>query len=384
MTLREPRDGQDADDYLPVCKPKLPLAAEIAPYMHRIDENGWYSNFGPLEVALRERLADRLGASVKQVMLAGSGTVAITAALIAAARDGRQRCLMPSWTFVAGAGAAVAAGLTPWFCDVDADSWALDPKTLLSKDDLSTVAAVLVTCPFGEPGDVAAWDDFTVRTGVPVVIDAAASYGALDAGALAIGRSPVVISLHATKTLGAGEGGLMLSRDVDLVERATSVTNFGFRGERIARLMGVNGKMSEYIAAVGHAALDRWPSDRDAWQAALELYGSRRQTFARYGDLRIPAWPTSTINWLAANAATAAAAEHALAAADVDTRRWWGAGCHVHPAYEKLERDGLEQTESIAARCIGLPMWQGLTAADVDRIAEVLANLDSPMTAAAR
>jgi dTDP-4-amino-4,6-dideoxygalactose transaminase len=303
--------------------------------------------------------------------------VAITAALIAAARLDRRRCLMPSWTFVAGAGAAKAAGLVPWFCDVDADSWALDPKTLMSRDDLSDVAAILVTCPFGEPTEVAAWDEFTARTGVPVVIDAAASFTALDAGALAVGRSALVVSLHATKTFGVGEGGLMLSRDGDLVANASSVTNFGFSGGRIARFTGVNGKMSEYVAAVGHAALNRWPSDRDGWTAALELYLERRQAFARFGDLRLPTWPTSTMNWLAADAEIAATAEQALTAADIDTRRWWGVGCHAHPAYEKLERDALKRTESIASRCIGLPMWQGLAAADVDRIGEVLANLDA-------
>jgi dTDP-4-amino-4,6-dideoxygalactose transaminase len=135
--------------------------------------------------------------------------------------------------------------------------------------------------------------------------------------------------------------------------------------------------MSEYVAAVGHAALNHWPSDRDGWTAALELYRERRQAFARFGDLRLPVWPTSTMNWLAADAEIAATAEQALTAADIDTRRWWGGGCHAHPAYEKLERDALNRTESIASRCIGLPMWQGLAAADVDRIGEVLANLEA-------
>jgi dTDP-4-amino-4,6-dideoxygalactose transaminase len=360
---------------MPVCRPQLPGADALLPYLRRIEASGWYSNFGPLEEELTSRLAGHLGLAPDQALLTGSGTVGLSAALMATARPGRRRCLMPSWTFVAGAGATLAARLTPYFCDVSADSWALDAEALSIRDDLDDVAAVLVTCPFGEAVDVATWDEFSDRTGVPVVIDAAAAFGALDARALSVGRSPMVVSLHATKTLGVGEGGLLLSRDTEAVGRAAAITNFGFHDARIAKLPGVNGKMSEFTAAVGHAALDRWSADRAAWGEALDLYAQRRQRFARSGALRTPLWPTSTVNWVAADAATAGHAEHALAAQGIDTRRWWGGGCHAHAAYQAMERDELAVTEDVAARCIGLPMWQGLEGTDVDRVADVLANL---------
>src|SRR5207248_11028306 len=126
----------------------------------------------------------------------------LIAALIAVARPGRSRCLMPSWTFAASAGACCAARLNPHFCDVDPDSWTLDPEVLARRDDLPDAAAVLVTCPFGEPVDSAAWDDFTAQTHIPVVIDAAAAFDTVDTGTMKVGRSPLVISLHATKVFG--------------------------------------------------------------------------------------------------------------------------------------------------------------------------------------
>jgi dTDP-4-amino-4,6-dideoxygalactose transaminase len=369
------RRNRTAQGSTPVCRPRLPGADALLPYLRRIEASGWYSNFGPLEVELTRRLADHLGLAPGQTLLTGSGTVGLSAALMATARPGRNRCLMPSWTFVAGVGATLAARLTPYFCDVSAETWALDAAALSTRDDLDDVAAVMVTCPFGEAVDVAAWDEFSSRTGVPVVIDAAAAFGALDARALAVGRCAMVVSLHATKTLGVGEGGLLLSRDDEVVGRAAAITNFGFHDARIAQFPGVNGKMSEFTAAVGHAALDRWTADRVAWSEALDLYAQRRQRFARSGVLRTPLWPTSTVNWVAVSPSVASDAERALAEHGIDTRRWWGGGCHTHVAYQAIERDRLTVTEDIAARCIGLPMWQGLEAADVDRMADVLANL---------
>ena len=67
------------------------------------------------------------------------------------------------------------------------------------------VGAVMPVVPFGCPIDVAAWDRFRASTEIPVVIDAAAGFDALVPGAV-----PAVVSLHATKVLGAGEGGFVV------------------------------------------------------------------------------------------------------------------------------------------------------------------------------
>jgi len=363
---------------IPVFRPTLPTADRLLPYLRRIDGSHWYSNFGPLEVELTARLAAHFGLDGDAVLLAASGTAGLTAALLAVARPGRPLCLVPSWTFAASTGAALAAGLTPHFVDVDATTWALDPVGLRRRDDLDRVAAVMVTVPFGEPIDTAAWDAFTAETGIPVIIDAAAAFGALDRRIMAVGRSPVVVSLHATKTFGIGEGGLLLSRDTGLVERAMAAINFGFRGSREARLPGFNGKLSEFAAAVGHAVLDNWPKDCADWHAAMGFYREHAAAFARLGDLRLPpdaGWPTSTLNILARDAATALAIEHRLGEVRIDTRRWWGGGCHVQAAYRHLPRDPLPVTDDLAARCIGLPMRKDLTEGEVARIAGAISSL---------
>ena len=102
--------------------------------------------------------------------------------------------------------------------------------------------------PFGAPFNIEEWDEFHRVTGIPVVIDAAAGFDTASAG-----LSPVMISLHATKAMGIGEGGLILCRDNNLAEQIRAARNFGFLGERVAEIPGMNAKLSEYGAAVGLA-----------------------------------------------------------------------------------------------------------------------------------
>src|ERR1700722_16288152 len=111
---------------VPIARPRLPTRAAIAPYLDRIDAARWYSNYGPLVTEFESRMAARLGWRASVVTVA-NGTVALTLARRAAGAKPGTLCLMPAWTFVASAHAAIEAGLTPYFVDVDPETWMLEP-----------------------------------------------------------------------------------------------------------------------------------------------------------------------------------------------------------------------------------------------------------------
>ena len=94
------------------------------------------------------------------------------------------------------------AGFKPWFLDVDPQTWMLDPTTVmkLSPDARREIAAVIPVCAFGATAGLSRWRAFREATGIPVLIDAAAAFDALDDA-----RLPAVVSLHATKVAGIGE-----------------------------------------------------------------------------------------------------------------------------------------------------------------------------------
>jgi dTDP-4-amino-4,6-dideoxygalactose transaminase len=220
---------------IPVLRPKLPQAERLSPYLQAIDRSRVYSNFGPLARAFEERLASHFGLERGMVTTVANATLGLALALTAQGAQRDALCAMPGWTFVASANAAVLAGLTPYFVDVDPSTWAVDPLAI--EEEIArtpaTVGAVMVVAPFGQPIDYAAWDAFKLRTRLPVVIDAAAAFDSLQ-----VGDTPAVVSLHATKIVGVGEGGFVASRDASIVAAIRQRSNFGFSRNHNAETAG--------------------------------------------------------------------------------------------------------------------------------------------------
>jgi dTDP-4-amino-4,6-dideoxygalactose transaminase len=360
-----------------VSRPLLPAVKQITPYIEQIDRRRWYTNFGELAFRLAARLAAHFGLESAQCVTASSGTAGLTAALIAVAgraRADRCYCVMPSYTFIATAAAALNAGYHPYFVDVDPLSWSIEPERLLGHPILRQTGAVIVVGPYGRPVRQRGWERFSLATGVPVVIDAAAGFDAVAVNPNEmLGSLPVILSLHATKVFGVGEGGLILCRDGELVRGCGRAMNFGFLDSREATVAGFNGKMSEYHAAVGLAALDAWPSTRAGFIATAQTY---RQAAERAGlgetILAETAWASNYVLYNAETADDAALAGTRLAQAGIDFRLWYGRGCHRQPAYAEFSCDPLPATEDIAPRVLGLPVAVDLAQQAIEDTVAVL------------
>lgn len=358
---------------IPVMRPALPSADELLPYLRRIDQARWYSNHGPLLRELTARLANHFGVDSEQIAIVANGTVALSAALVASGAPPGTKCLLPSWTFVGSAAAAWAANLQPHFVDVSPDTWMLDPQALLKRGDLREVGAVMVVSAFGSPVATQAWDDFTSETGIPVIIDGAASFDTVASIPYAApGRSTIMISLHATKVFGIGEGGLLLSTDRDLIRRINQVCNFGVWDSPAGQILGYNGKLNEYNAAVGLAMLDKWSERRMLMSALTAKYAS-----ALGGMSGISLLPNYGRDWVSCycNIRTempAAPLIESLRRSGVETRRWWQSGVHVQKAYRDFSRDTLPVTESLAERVFGLPFSHDLTDPQFEQILSTL------------
>jgi len=255
--------------FTPIMRPKLPSTERLAPYLKAIDASRIYSNFGPLAQSLEERLSEHYGLNSGTVATVANATLGLALALAIQQPPPGSLCVIPAWTFVASAHAALMAGLVPYFVDVDAETWAVDPNRL--SDEITrapaSVGAVMPVMPFGSSLDIAAWEEFRARTGLAPVVDAAAAFDCLVPG-----RVPAVVSLHATKVLGIGEGGFVVSTDASIRDAVRMRSNFGFSGSREAQTAGFNAKLSEHQAAVGHAALDEWDQARAEWSDAASAY----------------------------------------------------------------------------------------------------------------
>jgi len=236
---------------------------------------------------------------------------------------------------------------------------------------------VIVVAPFGKPIDVAAWDKFTADTSIPVIIDAAAAFDGFKDSSF--GRTPVVFSLHATKAFGVGEGGLVVSRDQALIRHVQEITNFGFYTRHIS-YPGVNSKMSEYTAAVAHAAFDNWPEKRERLRVVTEKYIKALAPIAKKHHFIV--WLdheniSSTCN-IRLPDEKADSVISQLQRRGIKARQWWDKGCHRQPAYSSYPRGDLAVTEKLANTLVSLPFYIDIPDSHIAHMAthldEILSN----------
>ncbi len=350
-------------------RPQIPRADQVCPYLERMDSSGQYANFGPLVGELEERLAERLQTTRDKVVAVSSATLGISGALATAEV---QEWRTPAWTFTATPAAVLNAGVSARFGDVDPQTWWLDLSEPSRSGD-----GVLVVAPFGAPVDRAP------TGGGSQIVDAAASLGHDTEDLGRLGRDSVVVySLHATKPMGIGEGGVVVVGDAERARDIRAWSNFGFSGSRDSATRGLNAKMPEVTAAYGLAVLDRWPQEQHEWLAARELTNRLTQDYG----LRSAPGPRHGVNpyWVVQlpDPESRRTLEDALDRHRIGHRRWWSPACHRMAAYADLPRDALPHTEHLAEVVIGLPMYRGMSGTDAERIAGALADAQSRLSGA--
>ncbi|UTW60050.1 DegT/DnrJ/EryC1/StrS family aminotransferase [Kordiimonas sp. SCSIO 12603] len=353
--------------------------------MAEIHTNRWYTNFGPLNERFETEMAmflEQTGSAKLGTGTFSSATTALELMLRAKRLGEGAKVLIPVLTFPATALSVLNASYKPVFADVDKESWLLTPEIARKAHSKEPLDAVVPVATYGKPLDGEAWLEFQKETGVHVFWDAAAVLGQqkIPQGITA------VFSLHATKPFGVGEGGLVATNDLETLDRARSLSNFGFIGPAgVVQQTGTNAKFGEYYAAVGLQQIARWPevierrkNVADAYWRELKKLGNRIELQAGCGDDFIPA----TLQIYAKDLGKQIF--DALAAAGIQTRRWYLPLLHEHPALKDITFVGNENVEEaipvsleLAEGLVGLPFHAFLSDEDIIEICNVVAEVVS-------
>jgi len=364
---------------IPVYRSKLPVTERILPYLLEIEKSQTYSNFGPLVRELEGRLARFLGFDPDCLVLVANATLAIEGA-IATAHSEHKDWVVPSWTFAASAQALLRANVNFQFGDIDS-SWRLD----FERENVYP-PNILDVAPFG---DCILPERYK---GIPskVVIDAAVSLPISRDVAEGLDENlGLVFSLHATKLISTAEGGLFCSSDRKWVNRVRAWSNFGFEkapagapipsvgSGREAKTIGTNAKMSEYAAAVGLASLNDWERNQDRM---LEISVWARELSKELGLEVQPSLKNNRLSpyWIVWDNSKEKidCLSESLNLQGIETRKWWGRGCHRMNAFKGIEKLGeLKETEKLADRYIGLPFFADLTSGEMRRIEETIKSV---------
>jgi dTDP-4-amino-4,6-dideoxygalactose transaminase len=359
---------------VPFQRPSLPALAEIEKYFALSRSEGWYSNSGPCHDLLVERAGELLGdRPVVPVSSAGIGLIAALRALVPAATGGPTQVVIPSFTFAATAAAVVWCGLEPVFCDIEADGWHLCPARLreLLAARQGRVAAILACSSFGTPPPdavSAAWSSAAEEWEIPLIVDSAAGFGTRGGGPR---PDAEVFSMHATKPLAVGEGGLLAFRDEDVAATVRVLINHGVGPDHQAVAVGLNGKLDEWHAATALAGLDRLPGNLARRRAAAALMRQNLRGIGLSFQALAERSPTQFVPALAASAEQRAEILATAAAYGVELRTYYSPPLHTSPAYGACDRgDALPVTDDVAGRILSLPMADDFSEAEQALVAE--------------
>ena len=230
-----------------VTRPDLPSLDEFIPYLREIWDSKILTNAGPFHDKLEAALGAYLG--VGHVSLFANGTIGLVTALQALRVTGEV--ITTPYSFVATAHSLMWNGIKPVFVDVQRDTLNMDPARIERAITPQTAAILPVHC-YGRPCDVGAIQSIADNYGLKVIYDAAHAFGVrTETGSLLEHGDLSVLSFHATKVFNTFEGGAIVSPDARVKRRIDHLKNFGFVDEVTVVAPGINGKMSEFNAALG-------------------------------------------------------------------------------------------------------------------------------------
>jgi dTDP-4-amino-4,6-dideoxygalactose transaminase len=378
-------------DGLRLLRPSLPAPGDVLPGIKRALASGTVTK-GAAVLDYERRVAEHLGvAHVVAVSSCTAGLMLVFQALAeangvtprpvawragkpaATATVARPRALMPSFTFMATAMAAVWAGLEPVFCDIDPDTWCLSPTAVgAALDDPQRGFGAALVVPvhvFGNPADTAAFEAIGRAHGVAVVYDAAHGFGAQRDGA-PVGAQGYAqcFSTSPTKLLITAEGGIVAGRD------------YGNPGDYDALFCGLNARLSELHALLGSAGLDLL---EDEALRRNELAGLYRDLL---GDLpgiffqAVRPVDRSSIKDFSIRvggefALTRDELAAALQAEGIDTRAYYAPPVHrmrAFTAFAERYEPHLPATAALCDQVLTLPCYGGMTAGDVALVARAV------------
>jgi dTDP-4-amino-4,6-dideoxygalactose transaminase len=241
--------------------PLLPEAEILLPDIRTALDAKWLTE-GQFVRRLELRMTEVLG--MRHVVAVASATAGLMVTI--RALGWRGEVITPSFGFAGTAHAIVWSGCRPVLGEVDRDRFALAPDSVACLVGPRT-AGVLVVDPFGVPADL---DALAEAAGdAPILVDAAHALGSRSSYQAA--PQARVFSLHPTKTIVAGEGGLVATDDAELAQHVGRLKNFGFTDGQETEDVGLNAKLPELSAILAYhqiELLDRTIEGRRAWDSA--------------------------------------------------------------------------------------------------------------------
>ncbi len=348
---------------------KLQIDAAIA----RVLEHGKYI-MGPEVQELEERLADYVG--VKHCIGVSSGTDSLLIAMMALGIGPGDEVITVPYTWISTAEMIALLGAKPVFVDIEKDTWNMDPSKLEAAITPRTKAIMPVGI-YGQTANMNAINQIAAKQGnLPVIEDAAQSFGATHRSKRSCGLSTIgSTSFFPSKPLGCyGDGGALFTDDDELAQRMRQIRVHGQSKKHHHPLLGLNGRLDTIQAAILLCKLGIFDEETKLRQSIAESYD---QVFA--GTTKVQAPRVAQEN-------TSVYAQYTIRSKDPDTLNqqlkdngvpsvsYYATPLHFQPvfAYLNHKQGDFPITEKVASQGLSLPMSPYINGEDLNTILSTL------------
>ena len=343
------------------------IRSELDRRIAAVLDHGQYV-LGPEVRELEERLADYVG--VKHCIGAASGTDTLLIALMALDIGPGDEVITVPYTWISTAEMIALIGAKPVFVDIDEKSWNMDPS-LVEAAITDRTKAIMPVGIYGQTADMTTINAIAAKHNLPVIEDAAQSFGATHHGKKSCALSQIgSTSFFPSKPLGGyGDGGALFTDDDSLAEKLRHIRVHGQAQKHHHPILGINGRLDTIQAAVVLVKLDLFDDEVAKRQEVAATYNARLQD----KDLVLP--PVAEKN-------TSVYAQYTILSEDRDALNkslkdkgipsvsYYAVPLHLQPVFHDLghEKGDFPITERIASQGLSLPMNPYLTDTEIDQV----------------
>ena len=354
-------------------------------------DSNWIAPLGPQVDAFEQEMANYLGITAAAAL--SSGTAALHLALILAGVEQGDRVFCSSLTFSSSANVILYERVIPVFIDANSATWTMDCNALekalaTHKANNTLPSAVIIVDLYGQSADYDTLLDICDNYGVIVIEDAAEALGSDFRGdKCGIFGSMGILSFNGNKIITTSGGGMLVSNDSELVERARFLANQA-REPKIHyehKELGYNYRMSNILAAVGRGQLavlnDRVKAKRDIFDryvsALGDIEGVDFMPAAAYGQTN--RWLTTLTIDENVTGFNHGAVITALEEEDIEARPIWKP-MHMQPLYQEYEYFPTVEgdiSKLLFENGLCLPSGPSLSENDQNRVIDIFLSLVS-------
>lgn len=348
------------------------IKEDIDKRIHEVMDHGQFI-LGPEVRDLEKKLSEFVG--VKHCVTVSSGTDSLLVALMALGVGPGDEVITVPYTWISSAEVIALLGAKAVFVDVRKDTMNMDEQLLEAAITPKTKAIMPVSI-YGQTPDLDPINEIAKRRGLPVIEDAAQSFGATYKGRKSCNLSSIgSTSFFPSKPLGCyGDAGALFTDNDEWAERFRWIRVHGQERKHHHPIVGLNGRMDTLQAAILLAILEVFPEEVENRGKIGQSYSSALSGLDGLSVPFVPSENTSVYAQYTILCEKRQAIQESLKNQNIPSVSYYTVPLHLQPVFESLgyQKGDFPVTEEIASQCLSLPMSPYLTAEDQDKVIKTI------------